>query len=107
MLTFDQVLENGIAPSREKAQKTRPVLSCEPTMHGPRAIQSMNVKAKAPPTVVVAWKKSSARGRPVEVFARAVQSCTEYISVMRYVRPVTKAMDRVIAFINLVAKYDA
>ena len=55
VLTFDQVLEKGIASSRENAQKTRPVLSWEPTMHGPRAIQSMNVKANAPPTVVVAW----------------------------------------------------
>lgn len=66
-------------------------------MHGPSAIQSINVNANAPPTVVVAWKKSSASGRPVEVLANAVQSCTENMSAIRYVIPVTNAMVRVIA----------
>lgn len=65
-------------------------------MHGPRAIHSINVKANAPPTVVVAWKNNSASGRPVEVFASAVQSCTENMRVIRYVMPVTNAIERVI-----------
>ena len=37
----------------------------------------------------------------MEVFERAVQSCTEYMRVMRYVMPVTKAMERVMAVMQL------
>ena len=48
------MLEKGSAPSRENAQNIRPVLSCEPTIHGPMATHTRNVKANAPPYVDVA-----------------------------------------------------
>ena len=65
------VLEKGRAPSLENAQNILPVLNWEPTIHGPNAIHSMKVNAKAPPTVVVACRNNSASGKPVDVDANA------------------------------------
>ena len=50
LLTFAQVLDQGIAPSRAKAYRTREVDSWEETTQGPRAMKRMNVSPKAPPT---------------------------------------------------------
>ncbi|KAI6851643.1 hypothetical protein KC358_g34 [Hortaea werneckii] len=85
--------ENGNAPSLEKAQNILPVLSCDPTTHGPSAMKIRNVRAKAPPALLVAWRKSSANGSWVLELDRAVQSCTENIKSDRYRERIYQAGD--------------
>ena len=95
--TKTNTFENGMAPSREKAQKTRPVLSWELITQGPRAMKRMNSRPNAPPVLSVTWRNSSASGIPVLPVVRESKSWMENIRVMRYVMPVQKAIDRVIA----------
>lgn len=71
-LTRPHVEENGMAPSRAKAQSTREVESWDEMTHGPSAMKRMKVSPKAPPADCVAWRKSSASGRPVFVVASAL-----------------------------------
>lgn len=55
-----------------KSKKKRYILNCDPTMQGPIATQRINVRENAPPTLCVACRKISARGRPVGVLASVV-----------------------------------